>query len=92
MNTLQMFLRMPLKTGRGEEMTTLADFGTITIEELPLEEPSGKKVEFVGKLTWPELRNAVIIEFENDPDTKIFLQPGQDNFERVSCWKVIKNA
>ena len=40
-----MFLRMPLKTGRGEEMTTLADFGTITIEELPLEEPSGKKVE-----------------------------------------------
>lgn len=27
-----------------------------------------------------------------DPDTKIFLQPGQDDFGRISAWKCVKEV
>lgn len=56
--------------------------------EVAKEATADKKVVFLGKFTWPDLSEKVRITFENDPNTKIFLQPGVDEFNRISAWVV----
>ncbi len=56
--------------------------------EVAKEATADKKVEFLGKFTWPDLREKVRITFESDPDTKIVLQPGTDDLNRISAWVV----
>jgi len=69
---------------------TLADFGTVVIEENPPTHSQGQTVECLGKMTWGQAINLVAKLFDEDPMTCIKIAPGVDDLGRIEVWKVVQ--